>query len=112
MNDELLRVLQSAIRAAWTDGNKCSHKVKPAYVDDYVSTHVAALAEAIPSFDAGLEAAAKVCDVLASQYWKEYKTGDGPGRAHPHYQGLSDGASDCANAIRALKGAPGTEGKV
>lgn len=42
---ELLTGLKSALRAAWTDGNKCSHKVKPAYVDDYVDTHAAVLSE-------------------------------------------------------------------
>jgi hypothetical protein len=50
----------------------------------------------------GLERAAKVCDGYAAKKWDEYKRGNGPGRAHPQWQGESDGAHDCAAAIREM----------
>jgi hypothetical protein len=52
-----------------------------------------------------LEEAAKVCDELASSYWDAYKHApiDDVNRANPHVEGMSDGAENCANAIRALR---------
>lgn len=46
------------------------------------------------------ERLAKVCEDYSSKKWDEYKRGFGPGRADPHWQGQSDGATDCADAIR------------
>ncbi|MDE1871764.1 MAG: hypothetical protein KGI06_06020 [Candidatus Micrarchaeota archaeon] len=48
------------------------------------------------------ERAVQVCEDYASAKWSEYKRGTGKGRANPQLQGESDGADDCAEAIRAL----------
>lgn len=52
------------------------------------------------------EACAKVCEEISQDHWNLYKgrppyTGSETGRADPHEQGVSMGASDCATAIRA-----------
>jgi Lar family restriction alleviation protein len=49
-----------------------------------------------------MEVAAKVCDDYEAAMWQAYKHGHGPQRASDYCQGQSDGAGDCANAIRAL----------
>lgn len=49
-----------------------------------------------------LSEAAKACDEIEAMYWDAYKRGNGPERADPHYQGMSDGAGECAVHIRAL----------
>ena len=51
------------------------------------------------------ERCAKVCDAIAEDKWALYKgrapyTGKEPGRASDHTQGQSDGADQCADAIR------------
>jgi hypothetical protein len=51
------------------------------------------------------ERCAKVCDAIAEDKWALYKgrapyTGKEPGRASDHTQGQSDGADQCAGAIR------------
>lgn len=51
-----------------------------------------------------IERCAKVCEEYSAIRWDKYKRGDSPDRADPHIQGQSDGADDCAAAIRALKG--------
>jgi hypothetical protein len=57
------------------------------------------------SRSSALEEAAKVCDERAEAYWKAYKLSppDDVNRANPHVEGMSDGAENCADAIRALK---------
>lgn len=57
--------------------------------------------------DEAYERAAKVCDDISVDRFRLYKgrppyTGSEPGRADPSVQGQSDGADDCADAIRAL----------
>lgn len=47
------------------------------------------------------EKCAKVCEQIELGSWAEYKTGNGPGRACEHVEGISDGAAQCAAAIRA-----------
>jgi hypothetical protein len=52
------------------------------------------------------EACAKVCDGISEDLWSLYKgrapyTGKEEGRADMHVQGKSDGADECAAAIRA-----------
>lgn len=52
------------------------------------------------------EACVMVCDEIAEDKWALYKgrppyKGNEAGRADPHYQGMSDGASECGAAIRA-----------
>ena len=52
------------------------------------------------------EACAKVCEDISEDRWNLYKgrppyTGSESGRADPHEQGMSMGASECAEAIRA-----------
>ncbi|MGI9143347.1 MAG: hypothetical protein ACR2IJ_09195 [Fluviibacter sp.] len=52
------------------------------------------------------EACAKACEEISQDHWNLYKgrppyTGSESGRADPHEQGVSMGASDCAVAIRA-----------
>lgn len=51
------------------------------------------------------ERCAKRCDAIAEDKWALYKgrapyTGKEPGRASDHTQGQSDGADQCADAIR------------
>lgn len=53
------------------------------------------------------ERCAKVCDDISADLWAQYKGRPphepmNPNRANPHVQGQSDGASMCAEAIRAL----------
>ena len=57
---------------------------------------------------AALERAAQACEAIENDKWALYKgrkpyTGKEPGRASDYVQGQSDGAGDCAEAIRALK---------
>jgi len=59
---------------------------------------------------AALERAEKACEAIENDKWALYKgrkpyTGKEPGRASDYVQGQSDGAGDCAEAIRALKDA-------
>lgn len=48
------------------------------------------------------EKCALICDEIAVKHWQDYK--GGPNRADLHYQGLSDGADECAIAIRNMEG--------
>lgn len=61
--------------------------------------------------DICLEESAVVCLEISADKWAEYKgrnpyPKDNPNRANPHTEGLSDGAEDCAFAIRAMKEKP------
>jgi hypothetical protein len=51
-----------------------------------------------------LEEAARECENYSADRWRAYKTSNAhsPDRANPYVEGQSDGASDCAAAIRAL----------
>lgn len=55
-----------------------------------------------PALNAALSAererCAKVCEGIESGYWRQYKDG----RYSSHVEGMSDGAGECAAAIRAL----------
>jgi hypothetical protein len=56
---------------------------------------------------AAIEECAGVCDDIEIDRWNLYKgrtpyTGSEDGRANPHVEGMSDGAGNCATAIRAL----------
>jgi hypothetical protein len=60
------------------------------------------------------EACAKVCDDIGEDLWSLYKgrapyTGKEEGRADMHVQGKSDGADECAAAIRARSCPPCNE---
>ena len=65
---------------------------------------------------AGLEEAAKKCDEIHMDYRDQYK---GRGKYHPanprradiHCDGMSDGACECAEAIRSLSPTPSDAGK-
>jgi len=48
-----------------------------------------------------------VADNLASKWWAEYKHGEH--RADPHWQGMSDGAEQIAQAVRAIAKEAGHE---
>ena len=50
-----------------------------------------------------LEEAAVICDGISTQHNDTYKHKPGPNAYDPHYQGLSMGADECAEAIRELK---------
>ena len=50
--------------------------------------------------DKALEEAAAACAVIGKAYWDEWM-----GSGGTYYVGGCDGAADCAEAIRALKGA-------
>lgn len=59
--------------------------------------------------DAALERAAVICEEIAQDHWDQYKgrgkhAPNNPRRADTHADGCSDGANQCADAIRALKG--------
>ena len=45
------------------------------------------------------ERCAKICESIENSYWKDYKAG----RYSTHTEGMSDGAGECAAAIRAQK---------
>lgn len=48
------------------------------------------------------EACAKACEAIEAERWSAYKTGTPEqGRGHPFVEGQSDGAEQCAAAIRA-----------
>lgn len=48
------------------------------------------------------EACAKACEAIEAERWKAYKTGTPEQwRGHPFVEGQSDGAEQCAAAIRA-----------
>lgn len=56
------------------------------------------------AFAAGMEAAAQVCGKLETQWHREYKgIVSSEHRASQHREGMSDGATDCAAAIRKAK---------
>ena len=70
--------------------------------------HLVEAIDAIPvpparTFDDGVEAAAKICEDESTYFWKEYKYGNGPGRADTYWEGQADGANACAAAIRNMK---------
>lgn len=46
------------------------------------------------------EQCARVCDRYEAEHWRGYKSNDPSERANPHTEGLSDGAGECAAAIR------------
>ena len=54
------------------------------------------------AYRAGLEAAARVCDDLETTWWSQYKDRQSRYAAEAHREGMSDGAANCATAIRAL----------
>lgn len=66
--------------------------------------------DAVPAIDIAtiredaIREAAVVAEVLAARWWKEYKDRLSPHCADPHYQGMSDGADDVADAILELIG--------
>lgn len=47
-----------------------------------------------------VQACAEIAEAIVTQHWQDYKRG--PHRADPHYQGMSDGAQEVLDAIRAL----------
>jgi hypothetical protein len=49
------------------------------------------------------ERCAEICATYAHKKWDAYKRGAGPDRGNPHTEGESDGADNCAAAIRAQK---------
>lgn len=54
---------------------------------------------ATAAYAKAMKRAAEICTEYARNKWSEYNTGHGEGRANPQWQGESDGASDCAEAI-------------
>jgi hypothetical protein len=48
------------------------------------------------------QACAAACDDTELRHWNAYKTGHGPERGSDYTQGKSDGASECAAALRGL----------
>lgn len=68
-------------------------------------------AVAAPDRDSALEEAAQACDVIDKDCFDQYKgrgkyAPNNPNRADTHYDGMSNGAAMCAEAIRELKQAP------
>ena len=89
MSDDLVERVALAIDSAICDGDQSSVAM------ELTSEEIKVLARA--AIAVVLEEAAKVCDEIESETWRLWKT---------HYdmldQGRSDGAGDCAVAIRAL----------
>lgn len=52
-----------------------------------------------------LDAAMAECEAIEKENWHAYKRApiSDARRANPHYQGLSDGAGECADRIRKLR---------
>jgi hypothetical protein len=48
-----------------------------------------------------IEECARVCSDFETDWWRHYK-GRGPNGSDPRIEGMSDGAAECAAAIRAL----------
>ena len=55
------------------------------------------------ALDVALEEAAKKCDAIENKLTEQWKAGY---KVCDYTQGASDGANDCAAAIRAMKGKP------
>lgn len=76
------------------------------YICDMARKRVIAAGRAIEqaSRRAALEEAAKVCNTKGDEYHAAYKRApvDDPRRGNPYVEGMSDGCSNCADAIRAL----------
>ncbi|MDV2160770.1 hypothetical protein [Burkholderia pseudomallei] len=75
------------------------------------SQQIKAARRTTPDREAIIEECAKVCDEDADDKWNLYKgqhpyTGRESGRADPYVEGRADGASVCADRIRALKTVP------
>ena len=74
----------------------------PNLIDYY--TH----AQLVQAVKDALDEAVQVADEYATDQWNLYKgrppyDGSEGGRASPYTEGLSDGANECADAIRAMK---------
>ena len=104
LTDEDRAAITMAIRTSWDADDDGYDEDNP----DHRERRLAAIDAAI--YRAGLaagreraiEECAKVCDRYEQHKWHIYKEDDGDLRADPHIQGRSDGAADCAAAIRAL----------
>ena len=71
-------------------------------LENWFPFSAAQLAAAEQARATALEEAAQICEKYSGQRWSAYKTWNGPERASDFVQGQSDGAEECANAIRAL----------
>ena len=65
-------------------------------------------AQLVQAVKDALDEAVRVADEYATDQWNLYKgrppyDGSEGGRASPYTEGLSDGANECADAIRAMK---------
>lgn len=63
--------------------------------------HAYATTYAEAAVKAEMEACAKLCDDLEVDFWKLYKSRHEVGSGREHTEGKSDGATECAAAIRA-----------
>ena len=116
MNPILYRYKDTESVIKVMDGYTHGEGWEPLYSQDQVDQLQAQLvrqqssyeAEIKVEIDAALERAAIACESIETDKWSLYKgrppyTGTEPGRADNYVQGESDGAGQCASAIRALK---------
>lgn len=96
MSDDLVGRVAIAIDSAICNGDQSSVAM------ELTSEEIKVLARA--AIAVALEEAAKVCDAIESETWRLWKT-----HSDMLDQGRSDGAGDCAAAIRALVKEPRDE---
>ncbi|MDQ1921291.1 hypothetical protein [Massilia pseudoviolaceinigra] len=99
-------------RTAGHDGPCAAHQDEPDHeldADDHacIAPGMARIKAAADVRKAALEEAAVLCGEIHSDYRDKYKgrgrhAPNNPGRANPYYDGMSDGASECEDAIRSL----------
>lgn len=58
-------------------------------------------ADQLQAYKDGMTRAAKLAEELCVEAWAKYKSGNGPERADPHWQGISSGAEMVAMKIEA-----------
>ena len=75
------------------------HEVARGAPDDTVSSRMVELfANRVAEIER--ERCARLCEGLAVSHWEEYKRSGGLVAGNSHTEGLSDGADECALAIR------------
>lgn len=100
-------VIDSAcVCGSWPGGPCLKCKIVRPYIAEQMDAH------GLACYRKAIEDATRVCETIENEEWDHYKgRGSGPDRAKradPHVQGVSDGACQCATAIRALGGAAPT----
>ena len=93
MNDDLPPLPEPAFRLKWVDGAYKVTKPNIGNTDVYTAAQVEAVRRA--AVLAERERCAKVCEEIETASWKEWKA-----TYNTYHDGRSDGAGECAAAIR------------